>query len=150
MRTKTIVFSRLPLQQSNSSHQVRLSATECRNGEIEVSLKPLSNHNQTITKHLPCISHNMRTFRSTPTQMLTISGDQPWSDQCGLSCVSSWLYWLDPGHWMINVWPQSRVFIMIIVIIVFLVILFLIIRICSCCCLALHSGKAKSRENNKA
>ena len=139
---------RLAPRVGNYSHQVSVSPTECSNGQVMVTVRPMSLTNLTITKQLPCISHNMRTFRSTPTQMLTISGDQPWSDQCGLTCVSSWLYWLDPAHWMQNVWPQSRVFIMIILIIVFLAMLFIIFRICSCCCLALIPRK--SRENNKS
>ena len=109
--------------------------------QIEVSLKPLSNHNKTITKQLPCISHNMRTFRASPAHQLTINTDSHWSsDTCGLHCISSWLYWLDPGHWMENIWPQSRIVIFIILLVIFIIVLSIIIRMiyavlkcCGCC-----------------
>ena len=107
------------------------------NGQVMVTMRPMSLTNLTVNKQLPCISQNMRTFRSTPTQMLTISGDQPWSDQCGLTCVSSWLYWLDPGHWMQNFWPQTRIVIFIIILVVLIISLSIvckmILAVCKCC-----------------
>ena len=117
---------RLPLQRSNSSHQVRLSArSPCRGGQVEVSLKPLSAHNSSISKQLPCVSHNMRTFRSTASRSLSLpSASDPASvTECGLACVSSWLYWLDPAHWLDTIWPQSRVVIFIIILVILIVIL---------------------------
>ena len=87
---------RLPLVPGNSSHQVKLTATECREGEVVVSLKPLSRHNKTVTKAVPCISHNMRTFRQTLSQRLPAPARSPDTD-C-ISCLQSWLHWLDPAH----------------------------------------------------
>ena len=127
------VLLRLPLQPGNSSHQVKLSATECRAGQVEVSLKPLSEHNRTITKSLPCVSHNMRTFRSTPSQKLNLDSGTLVGD-CGLGCLSSWLYWLDPAHWMDNFWPQSRIIIFTIVCVIFIIIIIIISK--TCCCVA--------------
>ena len=130
------VLLRLPLQPGNSSHQVKLSATECRAGQVEVSLKPLSEHNRTITKSLPCVSHNMRTFRSTPSQKLHLDSGTLVGD-CGLGCVSSWLYWLDPAHWMDSIWPQSRIIIFIVFLVILLIILSIvckmILAVCKCC-----------------
>ena len=126
---------RLPLVPGNSSHQVKLTATECREGEVVVSLKPLSRHNKTVTKAVPCISHNMRTFRQTLSQRLPAPARSPDTD-C-ISCLQSWLHWLDPAHWLDNIWPQSRIVIVTItlfsVIIILLIILRFLLSICRCC-----------------
>ena len=123
---------RLPLQPSNSSHQVRLSArSPCHRGQVEVSLKPLNSHNSTISKMLPCVVHDMRTFRSKASRSLSLpSASDPASvTECGLGCVSSWLYWLDPAHWLDTIWPQSRIVIFVIIVVILIVILSLLMKI---------------------
>ena len=123
---------RLPLQPSNSSHQVRLSArSPCHRGQVEVSLKPLNSHNSTISKMLPCVVHDMRTFRSKASRSLYLpSASDPASvTECGLGCVSSWLYWLDPAHWLDTIWPQSRIVIFVIILVILIVILSLLMKI---------------------
>ena len=96
------VLLRLPLVPGNSSHQVKLTATECRAGQVRVSLKPLSRHNRTVTRDLPCISHNMRTFRHTLSQRLP-APPGPQDTDC-LSCAQAWLHWLNPAHWPAKRW----------------------------------------------
>ena len=96
------VLLRLPLVPGNSSHQVKLTATECRDTEVTVSLKPLSSHNKTVSKRLPCVSHTMRTFRQTLSQRLPAPPVQ--ADTECLSCLQAWLHWLDPAHWLDNIW----------------------------------------------
>ena len=65
-RTSQSILLRLPLHPSNATRQVKLSAIQCRAGQVRVSLRPLSLQNLTITKHLPCVMENMRTRRNEP------------------------------------------------------------------------------------
>ena len=129
------VLLRLPLVPGNSSHQVKLTATECEASEVTVSLKPLSSHNKTVSKRLPCISHNMRTFRQTLSQRLPAPPVQ--ADTDCLSCLQAWLYWLNPAHWLDNIWPQSRVVILTITLVLAIILIIIVCRIllslCRCC-----------------
>ena len=129
------VLLRLPLVPGNSTHQVKLTATECRGGEVRVSLRPLSSHNRTVSRAVPCISHNMRTFRQTLSQRLPAPPGPPSTD-C-VTCVQAWLHWLDPAHWLDNIWPQSRVVIVSItllaVIILLVIVCRLLLSVCRCC-----------------
>ena len=109
-RSSQSILIRLPLHPSNFTRQVKLTATQCRAGQVRVSLRPLSLHNVTITKLLPCVTENMRTFRSTPDMARPVEASA--RADC-LSCSSAWLHWLDPGHWLETAWPQTRVVIVV-------------------------------------
>ena len=133
---------RLPLLPGNSSHQLKLTAVApCSRGQVRVSLKPLGGEGEAavITKLLPCVSHSMRTFRSTASHPLTIpdTAAAAGARDCGVTCVSSWLYWLDPGHWLDTIWPQSRILISVILLVIIIIILTLVCKImlaiCKCC-----------------
>ena len=133
---------RLPLLPGNSSHQLKLTAVApCSRGQVRVSLKPLGGEGEAavITKLLPCVSHSMRTFRSTASHPLTIpdTAAAAGARDCGVTCVSSWLYWLDPGHWLDTIWPQSRILISVILLVIIIIILILVCKmmlaICKCC-----------------
>ena len=100
------ILIRLPLHPSNSTQQVKLTATQCRAGQVRVSLRPLSLHNVSITKQLPCVAETMRSFRSVSGRIQPAELDQV--EDC-ISCGRAWLHWLDPHHWLETAWPQSRV-----------------------------------------
>ena len=82
-----------------------------------------------------------RTFRSADIRHDTAASDLA-SRDCGLACSASWLYWLDPGHWLDTVWPQSRVLILLILILGAIIVISVIIRTC-CCVTKLCSNKRK-------
>ena len=101
---------RLSLQSSNSTHTVKLTATECLANQVTVTLRPLSLDNLTISKQIPCMAENMRMFRSTAGPVQPVDGGQ--GVDC-LSCSGAWLHWLDPQQWLDTVWPQTRVVIVV-------------------------------------
>ena len=86
--------------------------------------------------------NNFRTFRSASKIRHDSVASDLISRDCGLTCSASWLYWLDPGHWLDTVWPQSRVLILVILILGAVIILSVIIRTC-CCVTKLCSNKRK-------
>ena len=164
------VLVRLPPHRpANSSHTLRLGArSPCAGGEVRVSLRPLSSLSEagTITKTLPCVTMNMRytpsylvdqkircymktqlfrTFRSADIRHDTAASDLA-SRDCGLACSASWLYWLDPGHWLDSVWPQTRVLILATLIISAVILLSIIIR--TCCCVAKLCSKKKKLDKS--
>ena len=109
-RSSQSIQLRLPHRPSNLTRQVKLSATHCRAGQVRVTLRPLSLRNESITKLLPCVAQNLRSFRSTPDNAWPV-GASAVAD-C-LSCGSAWLHWLHPGHWLETAWPQTRVVIVL-------------------------------------
>ena len=146
------IMIRLASAVSNYSHQVSITNTvQCSGGQVRISLRPLSSSSGdhetgVITKHLPCITRDMRTFQSTHDRDLSIVSDQEWSSGQCLVCLSSWLYWLDPGHWLEEVWPQPRIIILVIIVIVMIVVLIIFMKICCCvrnytCCHRKHKSK---------
>ena len=70
------------------------------------------------------------------------------SRDCGLSCAASWLYWLEPAHWLDTVWPQSRVLILVILLLGAIIVLSVIAR--TCCCAARLCSKGKDRKLDKS
>ena len=127
-----------------------------------MSLNPLSEHNSTITKHLPCVSHGMRTFSSTSSNKMTISRNFSVKDcglgiyfwkrhqtlkiQCIQGCLHSWTYWLHPDHWMESVWSQTRLLILCTVLLLLIIILGLFSKFCCC----LFKLKTKSKKNKSS
>jgi len=134
------ILLRLPLRPSNSTHQVKLTATECRAGQVKVSLRPLSLQKLSVTKHLPCVAESMRTFRSTPDLTLPVEASSV--VDC-LSCGSAWLHWLDPGHWLETGWPQTRVVIVVTMAVITFIILLLVCKLLrwTCKCFGCSSSK---------
>ena len=128
------ILLRFPLHPSNVTRQVKLSAIQCRAGQVRVSLRPLSLKNVTITKHLPCVTENMRTFRSTPDIRRPVEASA--ITDC-LSCGSAWLHWLDPGHWLETAWPQARVVIVVTMAVMGMLVIFMACKLVGCvvkCC----------------
>ena len=115
---------RLSQHPSNLTRHIKLTATECLGNEVTVSLRPLSPKNQTISKKIPCLYENMRSFRSSVGNTNNVGSVKGSIPDC-LSCGSSWLHWLDPEHWMETVWPQTRV--VILVTMVFMVIILIVV-----------------------
>ena len=128
------IMLRLPPHPSNTTRQVKLSATTCRAGQVRVSLSPLSLHNVSITKHLPCMAENLRTFRSAPDSKEPRQANSV--EDC-LSCGTAWLHWLDPDNWLDTSWPQARIVILLTMavmgIIAILITCKLVRSICRCC-----------------
>ena len=107
---------------------MRLAGAECR-GEVEVRLRPLTRHEAGLTRRLPCVSLDMRTWRPRGGQLeLEVSGRELPGD-CGVLCVQSWLHWLHPAHWLDNVWPQARVVITSITLVIVIILFLLILKI---------------------
>ena len=73
-----------------------------------------------------------RTFRSSSNIRHDSATSDLTSRDCGLTCSAAWLYWLDPGHWLDTVWPQSRVLILVILIIIAVILLSVVIKTCCC------------------
>jgi hypothetical protein len=128
------ILLRLPPHPSNSTHKVKLTATQCRAGQVMVSLRPLSLQNVTITKHLPCMAENIRTIRSNPDIKRPVEASAV--TDC-ISCGSAWLHWLDPGHWLETAWPQARVVIMVTIAVMGMLVIIMVGKlvrgVCKCC-----------------
>merc|ERR1712025_959860 len=124
---------------TDSTHQVKLTALNCRAGQIRVNLRPLSLKNMTLSKELPCMSESLRNFRSTGSEPL---GRQklvikPGSAADCLSCGDAWLYWLDPTHWLEAGWSQTRAVVIgsvILAVITFILLSYKVGTLCCCCC----------------
>ena len=86
-----------------------------------------------------------RTFRSADIRHDSAASDLT-SRDCGLICSASWLYWLDPGHWLDSVWPQTRVLILATLIISAVILLSVIIR--TCCCVAKLCSKKRKLDKS--
>ena len=163
------VLVRLPPHRpANSSHTLRLGArSPCAGGEVRVSLRPLTSLGEagTVTKTLPCVTMNMRsgftfhidrikssdeqcyrTFRSASDIRHDSATSDLASRDCGLACPASWLYWLDPGHWLDTVWPQTRVLILATIILGAVIIISVIIR--TCCCVAKLCSKKRKLDKS--
>ena len=129
---------RLSLQSSNSTHQVKLTATECLASQVTVTLRPLSLDNLTISKQIPCMAEDMRMFRSTDGTVQPVDGGPGVVADC-ISCSGAWLHWLDPQQWLDTVWPQTRIVIVVTMVclgIILAVFLCKVIRLlCQCCTL---------------
>ena len=133
-QTSQSILLRLPHHLSNTTRQVKLSATTCRAGQVMVTLSPLSLHNVSITKYLPCMAENMRTFRSAPDMMGPVQATKV--EDC-LSCGSAWLHWVDPDNWLETSWPQTRIVILVTMVVMGILVILttckLVRIICKCC-----------------
>ena len=133
-RSSQSIQLRLPHRPSNLTRQVKLSATNCRAGQVRVTLRPLSLRNESITKLLPCVAQNLRSFRSTPDMKWPV-GASAVAD-C-LSCGSAWLHWLHPGHWLETAWPQTRVVIVLTMAVMGILLIIVTCKcvrgVCKCC-----------------
>ena len=71
-----------------------------------------------VTRRLPCLHRDLRTFRAPGRSLATPSGHAPGAAgrDCGLGCAGAWLYWLRPAHWLDSVWTQARALILVLVI----------------------------------
>ena len=89
-----------------------------------------------VTRRLPCLHRDLRTFRAPGRRAATPSGHAPGAAgrDCGLGCAGAWLYWLRPAHWLDSVWTQARALILVLVILSTIIILSTVIKICSCLC----------------
>ena len=87
-----------------------------------------------------------RTFRSASDIRHDSATSDLASRDCGLACPASWLYWLDPGHWLDTVWPQTRVLILATIILGAVIILSVIIR--TCCCVAKLCSKKRKLDKS--
>ena len=129
---------RLRLSQhiSNTTHQVKLTATDCLANQVTVTLRSESIENKTITKQIPCISENMRTFHAKSGTFKPIDTGLGLVADC-LSCSDSWLHWLDPQQWMDTFWPHTRVVILITMISLGIILTLLLCKVtrlfCQCC-----------------
>ena len=135
-RSSQSILLNLPLIPSNVTRQVKVTAVECRAGQVLVNLRPLRHSHLTISKQLPCISETLRSFRSTSFSKLLVSDRSSLSLDC-LSCGRVWLYWLNPDTWLDPTWPQARLVILATMFCIALVILAIMCRltalICRCC-----------------
>jgi len=133
------ILLRLSLYPSNSSHQIQLSSlTQCRAGQVTVSLRPLAATSLTIRKKLPCVTESLRTFRSAREREGRAHAEIRSGDfaDC-LSCSASWAHWLDPSHWLDSAWPKARIVIAgcsIVLVLVLLILVSKCIRSLCCCC----------------
>ena len=125
---------------------------DCFANEVTVALRPLSLGNKTITKKIPCLYQNMRSFSSHPSTLLQpVAGGAGGVADC-LSCGSSWLHWLDPQQWMETVWPQTRVVVLVTMLslgIILTVILCRVVRqVYHCCVPQLRKKSVKNIDND--
>ena len=114
---------------SNITRQVKLIVTNCISGSLSINLRPQSTLSQGITKSLSCRSDHMQRFQSSPGMAI------PVGTSSGLDCVgceSSWLYWLDPGHWLETAWPQTRVVIITIMVLMGVLAIFILCKLIAC------------------
>ena len=73
--------------------------------QVNLTLRSVSVGEGGLTKMIPCISFSMREATTTRSINSNYVGTES-SLQC-LSCLESWLYWLQPQHWIGSV-DQSQ------------------------------------------
>ena len=95
------------------NHQIKLLSVSCFLGALDVTLWPESGKNLSISKMVPCRMDNIRTFHSDFDKSSSIEVKALYD--C-LVCTTSWMYWLDPSHWLEASWPQTRLIILLIMI----------------------------------
>ena len=66
--------------------------------QVNLTLRSVSDGEGSLTKMIPCISFSMREATTTRSINSNYVGTES-SLQC-LSCLESWLYWLQPQHWI--------------------------------------------------
>ena len=113
--------------------------------------------NSSMSKLVPCVSHDMRQVtvpHQTRVHHVTAVGDT-WD--C-VTCLDTWLHWLQPHNWLDTSWPVSRVVINVsgcVIIIIIVIILIKIFRLCVrggesalFCCFNNKDNSLKSSQNN--
>ena len=123
---------------ATSSHKIPVSpSVQCSGGSmVSVSLKPQNSLTDggAVTRDIVCVSHTMRQV-SQPRSVVThdtLPGDT-WQD-C-VTCLDTWIYWLQPLNWVDTSWPLSRVIINSVLFIIIIALIFVIVKIVrSLCC----------------
>ena len=66
--------------------------------QVNLTLRSVTDGEGSITKMIPCISYSMREATTARSSNNLYVGTEK-TRQC-LSCLGSWLYWLQPQHWI--------------------------------------------------
>ena len=70
-----------------------------------------------LERELPCVSRLLRPVSAPPapgTRALP-PGGHTWD--C-VTCLDTWLHWLQPHHWLDTAWPASRVAVNLVLVLV--------------------------------
>ena len=112
--------------------------------------------NSSMSQFVPCVSYDMRQVtvpHQTRVQHVVTAGDT-WD--C-VTCLDTWLHWLQPHNWLDTSWPISRVVINVagcVIIVLIVIILFKIFRLCvrggesAFCCFNSKDNSFKSSKTN--
>ena len=66
--------------------------------QVNLTLRSVSGGDQRLTKMIPCISYSMREA-TTPSYRNNNYVGRAGKKEC-LDCLDSWIYWLQPQHWI--------------------------------------------------
>jgi len=126
----------------NSSHQISVNpGVRCDNNKAEIVLRAIDINTETpvnLTQNVPCVSLTMRHV-SVPTH---VSGHVDIDTLDCVSCLDTWLYWLEPHNWFDTSWPFSRVIVNLVIVISFVLSVIIIAKMVNFVKFILKSGQS--------
>jgi len=142
----------------NSSHQISVNpGVRCDKNQAEIILRAIDISTESpvnLTQHVPCVSLTMRHV-SVPKQIDdAIDVDML---EC-VTCLETWLYWLEPQNWLDVSWPVSRVVVNIFILLSVVLSIIIIAKIAKtvkfivksgqsvCCCVCQNFSEKKKRK----